>query len=201
MAGKWLTVSQVMDVVSRDRAYYGNSGGGVTFSGGEPAVQPDFLTACFKHCRQLGIHTALDTCGYVAGSVLERLLPQVDLFLFDIKHMDNRQHRRLTGVGNKRILRNLRRIDQYGKPVWIRVPLIPGYNDSENNLREIASLIKQLGAVKKLSLLPYNDAAGAKYRFIGGKYELDDIGRQPPEREQSYLGYFSHLDVAVELGR
>lgn len=201
MVGKWLTVSQVMDVVSRDRAYYRNSGGGVTFSGGEPAAQPDFLAACFKRCRQLGIHTALDTSGYVAWSVLERLLPHVDLFLFDIKHMDNRQHRRLTGVGNKLILQNLRRIDHYGKPIWIRVPLIPGYNDSENNLREIAALVEQLGAVKKLSLLPYNDAAGAKYQFIGWKYELDDVSRQPPGREQEYLEYLSHLDVAVGLGR
>ncbi len=201
IVGGWLTVPRVMDVVSRDQAYYRSSEGGVTFSGGEPTIQPDFLTACLKCCRQLGIHTALDTCGYVAWSVMERLLPLVDLFLFDIKHMDDGQHRRLTGAGNRLILRNLSRIDQCGKPIWIRVPLIPGYNDSEDNLRQVAALVERLKMVRKLSLLPYNDAAGAKYQFIGWKYRLDSVGRQPPEREQEYLEYFSHLDVDVALGR
>jgi len=200
MVGEWLTVDQVMDVVRRDSVYYENSGGGVTFSGGEPTAQPRFLAACAQQCREEGIHTALDTCGFVEWTVLERILPHIDLFLFDLKHMDSQKHERLTGVNNDLILENLQRIDQRAKPIWIRIPLIPGYNDSKENLVGIAEMARHLRAVKKISILPYNSAAGAKYRLIGRDYGLEGLDYSK-EREQDILRIFATTGITVEIGR
>ena len=192
--GKWLTVDQVVDVVKRDIVYYTNSGGGVTFSGGEATFQPNFLTACLKACKELGIHTAVDTCGVVRWSVLEKMLPYVDLFLFDIKHMDSQTHKELTGAGNELILQNLRNLSNHDKTIWIRIPLIPGNNDSEENLRQTAEFIKPLAGIERITLLPYNDAAGAKYGFIGKKYPLEGI---VPHSEMEYEEIVSTFSKAV----
>jgi pyruvate formate lyase activating enzyme len=200
MVGDWLTVDQVMDVVRRDSVYYDNSGGGVTFSGGEPTAQPRFLDACAQRCRKEGIHTALDTCGCVEWNVLEGILRHIDLVLFDLKHMDSQTHERLTGVNNDLILENLRRIDQRAKPIWIRIPLIPGHNDSKDNLGAIAELARHLTAVKKISILPYNSAAGAKYRLIGRGYGLEGL-EYSKDREQDILRIFAATEKEVEIGR
>ena len=120
MAGEWMTVDEIMDIVRRDTVYYKNSGGGVTFSGGEALGQPDFLSACLERSVQEGIHTALDTSGFAKGPILERILPHTDLFLYDLKQMDSRKHEEMTGVGNTVILENLKRIDRAGKPIWVR---------------------------------------------------------------------------------
>lgn len=198
MGGRWLTVEQVMGVVRRDAAYYEKSGGGVTFSGGEPTLQPRFLTSCSKQCREEGIHTALDTSGYVEWPVLKRILPYIDLFLFDLKHMDSRQHECLTGVNNDLILANLERIDRQEKPIWIRIPLIPGYNDSEENLRQTAQTVRNLNSVRKISILPYNSAAGAKYRLIGRDYELEGLDYSP-EREREIRRIFTNATIEIEF--
>ena len=195
-----MTVDQLMDVVRRDSVYYENSGGGVTFSGGEPTAQPRFLSACAKQCMEEGIHTALDTCGSVEWTVLEKILTNIDLFLFDLKHMDSRNHERLTGVNNDLILENLKRIDQRAKPIWIRIPLIPGHNDSKENLGRIAEMARRLTAVKKISILPYNSAAGAKYRLIGRDYGLEGLDYSNG-REPEILRIFSFTNIKVEIGR
>jgi len=200
MAGEWLTIDEVMDVVRRDELYYKNSGGGVTFSGGEPTAQPDFLEACAKRCRDEGFHTALDTCAYVDWPVLEKILPHIDLFLFDLKHTDGQKHERLTGVDNNVIYDNLRRIDASAKPIWIRIPLIPGYNDSEDDLHRIAEMVRPLEAVKKVSILPYNSAAGARYGMIGRVYDLEEVD-QLEGRESEIMKIFSAANKQVELGR
>jgi len=196
-----MTAEQVMDVLKRDIVYYRNSGGGVTFSGGEPTMQPQFLSICLQHCKQQGIHTAVDTCGFVKWSILENMLPFIDLFLYDIKHMDDEKHKTLTGTGNRLILENLQNIIRSEKPVWIRVPLIPGYNDSLDNLLRIRDLVEKLSFVEKVSILPYNSAAGAKYQFIGKKYSLEDIKPPPHERMEELLKVFSSLDTRVEFNR
>ena len=201
MTGKSMTVEQVMNVVERDKEYYKKSGGGVTFSGGEPTAQPRFLLACLKRCKDAGIHTAIDTSGYVKWQVLEELLPYIDLFLYDVKHMDSRMHRQTTGVGNELILENLRRISQRGKSVWIRIPLIPGYNDSEVNLRHLAEFLKSLKTVQNVSLLSYNVLSGAKYHFIGQKYELEDTVAHTKDAERSLLRMLYRFGVKAELGR
>ena len=199
MVGEWLTVEQVMDVIKRDLVYYRNSGGGVTFSGGEPLAQPRFLVPCLKRCKEIGIHTALDTSGFVKWSILERMLPYIDLFLYDVKHMDSGKHKQLTETGNELILENLRRISQQRKPIWVRIPLIPGCNDSEENLRRIAEFVRPLKSVEKVSLLPYNTAAGAKYQSIGINYELEQALPYPKERLTTFVEFFSRLGVRAVL--
>ena len=200
MAGEWLTVDQVMDVVRRDAIYYEHSGGGITFSGGEPTAQPYFLEACAQQCRDEGFHTALDTCGYAEWPVLKKILPHIDLILFDLKHTDGRKHEHFTGVNNDVIHGNLRRIDDSAKPIWIRIPLIPGYNDSEENLQRIAEMVRPLKAVKKVSILPYNSAAGARYGMIGRVYDLEEV-HQLEGRESEIMKIFSATNKQVELGR
>jgi pyruvate formate lyase activating enzyme len=201
MAGEWLTVEQVMGLVERDSVYYRNSGGGVTFSGGEPTAQPDFLISCLQNCQDKGIHTALDTCGLAKWSVFEAILPYVDLVLYDVKHMDNGKHKQFTGVGNELVLDNLKRISRWGKPVWVRIPLIPGYTDSQENLRQIAEFVRALEGIEKVSLLPYNTASGAKYLSIGKKYELEDSGIYPGETATALAEIFSSLSLYAEAGR
>lgn len=196
-----MTVEQIMDIVRRDTVYYKNTGGGVTFSGGEALGQPEFLTVCLERCKQEGIHTAVDTSGCAKGSVFEEVLPHTDLFLYDLKQMDNRKHERMTGVGNAVILENLKRIDERGKPIWVRVPLIPGYNDSIEDLRQIAEFTKTLTNVEKVSLLPYNGAAGAKYLFVGRKYGLEHLDGYTKQEETDFLKIFSSVGLAVEVGR
>jgi len=191
--GTWFTVEQVADTVKRDLTYYRNSGGGVTFSGGEPTLQPRFLAACLKACREMGIHTAIDTCGYVQWSVLEKLAPFIDLFLFDVKHMDSETHKELTGVRNELILQNLRRLSDRGKTIWIRVPLIPGHNDDRENLRRVGEFILPLTGVERITLLPYNNAANVKYEFIGERFSLEGVAPHSDEDYEKLLEFFSDL--------
>ena len=196
-----MTVEQIMDIVRRDAVYYKNSGGGVTFSGGEALAQPEFLTACLERSKQEGIHTAVDTSGFAQWSVFERILPHTDLFLYDLKQMDSGKHEEMTGVGNAVILENLKRIDGRGKPVWVRVPLIPGYNDSIENLRQVAEFTQTLTNVERISLLPYNGAAGAKYSFVGRKYGLEHLDGQTNQEKTDFLKIFSSVGLTVEVGR
>jgi pyruvate formate lyase activating enzyme len=198
LAGEWMSVDQVLDVVGRDAVYYESSGGGVTFSGGEPTAQPDFLEACARRCRSEGFHTALDTCGYVEWEVMAKILPHIDLFLFDLKHMDSERHKQLTGVSSGLIHENLRRINSQGKAIWIRIPLIPGCNDSDENLREMAEMVRPLQSVRRVSILPYNSAAGAHYEMIGQVFPLDDVDSLDG-REQRALQIFASANINAEL--
>jgi pyruvate formate lyase activating enzyme len=197
MIGSYMTVREVIEVVKKDIIYYKNSGGGVTFSGGEPAAQPRFLTTCLKICKEMGIHTAVETCGFVKWPTLEKMIPLIDLFLYDVKLMDNEMHKRLTGVDNELILENLKRIDEHGKTIWIRVPLITGCNDSIENIRqtaEFASTLKNLAAV---SLLPYNTAAGVNYLSTGRKYELESLGLYDKDRVSELAKIYTSYGIKV----
>lgn len=200
-SGEWMTAEAVLDVVKKDMVYYQNSGGGVTFSGGEPGMQSGFLIECLQKCKQIGIHTALDTSGYINESAIEKLLPLVDLFLFDLKQVDVDKHKKYTGVDNGRILANLKTIGQAEKPVWVRVPIIPGYTDDEENLRQIAELAKTFDNIEKVFLLPYNSAAGAKYLSIGQTYELEHLSPYSQEKAESLLIFFTTLGLNAEIGR
>ncbi len=200
-AGEWMSVDRVMEIVERDLVYYRNSGGGVTFCGGEATMQPEFLSGCLRACKSAGINTALDTCGQTKWSILEDMLPDVNLFLYDLKHMDSARHKELTGFGNELILQNLRRIGRRGKPIWIRLPLIPGYNDSEDNLSRSAEFVAPMDTVEKISLLPYNVVSGAKYRAIGEKYQLEQVVPHSEDEEEALRKMLSPYGKKVELGR
>jgi pyruvate formate lyase activating enzyme len=182
MAGREMPAAQVMAEIERDRPFYDESGGGATFSGGEPLLQPEFLLELLQTCRAGGIHTALDTCGYAPWAVLDRIRPYVNLFLYDVKTLDDRKHRALTGVSNERILRNLRALGAGGAAIVVRVPVIPGVNDENGEMRAIGALAAELPSVVRIALLPYHRIGVEKYGRIAREYSLPEL--QPPSQEQ-----------------
>lgn len=182
VAGQSMTLDEVVEECRRDEPFYHNSGGGVTLSGGEPLLQADFALALLGRCKALGINTALDTCGHVAWSVLEKALGIADLALFDIKHLDADEHRDGTGADNKLILSNLEKAMSSGKArIWIRIPVIPGYNDSTEYLQKLAGKLSGMKA-EKVSVLGYHEFGRPKYQSLGKAYQLS--GRKPLESER-----------------
>lgn len=179
--GRELSVVEVLDEVVRDEIFYDHSGGGVTFSGGEPLLQGDFLLECLKACGALGLHRAVDTSGYADKALMEKVAGETDLFLFDIKHMDPEIHTRLTGVSNGPIFENLRLILDLGATVQVRIPVIPGYNNNEENMDRTGEFLAALGGIENVRLLPYHGAAGCKYSRIGAVYPLSHL-RSPSEQ-------------------
>ena len=174
VAGRVVTVDEVLEEVGKDAVYYSRSGGGLTLSGGEPLAQPDFafqLLQAYKTSEH-GLHTTVDTCGNVPWSTFERILTYVDLFLYDVKHMDPEKHHRFTGVCNKLILENLERLADSAKKVIIRVPLIPECNDDEDNIRRTAEFARNLPKIERLDLLPYHRLGEPKYRRLAVDYSL-----------------------------
>jgi pyruvate formate lyase activating enzyme len=169
-----MTVEEVLEEVKKDALFYQNSGGGVTFSGGEPTQQPEFLWHLLKRSQESGIQTALDTSGFVKTESLKRVLEHTDLVLYDIKHMDPAKHKELTGVDNRLILENAKMIAAMGKPMIIRVPLIPEHNDSKENFEALAEFMLSLG-LKKVDLLPYHSLGKIKYQRLGIEYKLSDL--------------------------
>ncbi len=180
--GRYVTVPELMEMVERDRQFYDESGGGITFSGGEPLAQPQFLKAALKEAQRRGIHTAIETSSYARWDEYRPILENIDLVLTDIKHMDDREHQRLTGVSNRLILENLQKISNLGIPLRLRLPLIPGLNDSEDNLKATADFVQQLNNVQSLDILPYHRLGEMKWRQLGCQYPLE--GLEPPTLEQ-----------------
>ena len=174
MIGEPLSANEVAQQILRDSVYYQNSGGGVTISGGEPLSQPEFTLSILKSCKKEGIHTAVDTSGFCRWQLLSKLIPYVDIFLYDVKVINSNKHFDLVGVSNSPILGNLEKLSrQEGKKVIVRVPIIPGYTDSDENVFGIAEFIKSLG-LEKISLLSFNKMSGSKYKAIGKHYNLDN---------------------------
>lgn len=178
MAGRELTVNQVMDEIEKDRAFFDESGGGATFSGGEPLIQPDFLLALLKACKDCRIHTVVDTSGFSAWNVLDSIRHHVDIFLFDLKLMDDEKHRLFTGVSNRRILRNLQALSSGGHRVRIRIPIIPGITDDDDNVVAIGVFAAGLPTAPPIDLLPYHHFAAAKYERLARAYPFQDM--RPP---------------------
>lgn len=200
IAGREMTLQQVMAEVERDTIFYDQSGGGVTFSGGEPLLQAAFLRDLLAACRGQEIRTALDTTGYAPPETLWRVAPLVDLFLFDLKVMDSRRHRTLTGVENGPILANLRELVRRGYPTVLRVPIIPTMTDDQENILAIGELARSLGDRQRVDLLPYHGMAREKYGRLRKEYRLPDL--QPPSRERmSQMGaMLEGLGLIVNTG-
>jgi len=179
VCGWYVDVDEVLDEVIRDEAFYKNSGGGVTVSGGEGLSQADFVAGLLEACKDKGLHTVLDTTGYAAWETMKSVLCHVDLVLFDIKHLDSGEHKRTTGVGNELILENLKKTSAM-KPVWLRMPLIADFNDSESHVSRLIKLGKGVGA-QKISLLPYHEGGRSKCEQLGLPYPF--LGATAPEKE------------------
>lgn len=176
-AGRTMCVEEVVAEVGRDRAYYVESGGGVTFSGGEPltTVNAGFTLQALKECRRAGLHTAVDTCGHVSREALLEAGARADIILYDLKIMDSDRHRAATGAGNERILQNLQTLSRAGADIRVRVPLIPGLTDDAHNLEMIARFVKALPGRHPIHVLPYHGTARDKYGRLGKTYGLDDV--------------------------
>lgn len=175
LSGKEMSVEEVIAEAERDAPYYRNSGGGVTFSGGEPLFQIEFLHELLAGCRALGYHCAVETAGNVEWERFERIIPFVDLFLYDVKAVDCDTHRRATGAGNERIIGNLRRLSVEGAEIAVRMPVIPGYNDSPDEMLRLAELVSGLPTVRSAELLEYHDLGEGKYGALGRKYALEGL--------------------------
>ncbi len=185
-SGELKTTEEIMKTVRRDKVYYQTSGGGVSCSGGEILAQADFVSEIFRLCREEGIHTCADTCGFGSQEAMRKVLKYSDLVYFDLKHMDSKKHFEYTGVGNEVIKQNLSLTLETGVPVVIRVPLIPEHNTDEENLRALAGVVKSLGGGgDHVSLLPYHNYGSNKYRMIDRSYPLEGLRRLTPEEEQS----------------
>lgn len=169
LAGKRMTAEEVVNEVKKDRLYYESSGGGVTFSGGEPLSQPEFTADAMRLCHDNGISTALETSGYGTWKNAEKVFKQTDYLLYDVKHMDCARHKELTGVGNEIILENLKKAAlEMKKNIWLRLPLIRGVNDSADEIKKVAELAVNLGeAVKQIWLLPYHNMGLSKLEALG----------------------------------
>jgi pyruvate formate lyase activating enzyme len=182
LVGQEMTVARVMADIERDIAFYDESGGGVTISGGEPLLQQDFLLALLRVCKEKEIHTAVDTCGFAMWETIERIRQHVDLFLYDLKLMDDARHRQFTGVSNKSILRNLLALSQLGHSIMLRVPIIPGINDDDEALRQIGTFAAALPRLDGVDILPYHHIGADKYLRLGKTYKLSET--QPPSAER-----------------
>lgn len=179
--GRDVTVGEVMQEVVSDRPYYLRSGGGMTLSGGETLLQPDFAVALLRACKAEGVSTAIESTGFAGFEVIERLLPYLDLYLLDIKHMDCDKHRAFTTQPNTRILENAPKIAAAAKKLIVRVPVIPTFNDTEAEIGEIARFAASLPRVNEIHLLPYHPFGTDKYAALGRQYTLADIA--VPEAE------------------
>lgn len=167
VCGKDYTVDEVLSIVLKDKIFYETSGGGVTFSGGECMLFPDFLGELLKKCKGLGIHTAVDTAGHLPFEAFKRVIPFTDLFLYDVKCMDSDLHKKHVGVGNELILSNLARLLDVGATVIIRVPVIAGVNDSRENMEALKAFLDSHGGHRSVELLPYHAMGEHKYAAIG----------------------------------
>lgn len=182
--GKYMTVKEILAEVVQDEMFYVNSGGGVTISGGEPLSQNPFVCNLLRACKDGGINTALETTGCASWKEMERVLRWVDLTLYDIKHLDCNEHRKATGVKNDTILKNLKKAAAITE-IWLRVPLIAGFNDSEQHIEEIAKLGREIGA-RRISLLPYHEGGKSKSEQLGRRY-LYCEGKAPDEKHLKIL--------------
>ena len=183
-SGHEVTISEVMEQVKREIPFYEESNGGVTFSGGEPLQQPGFLSALLSACREEEIHTTVDTSGFANWNIFEQIRGKVDLFLYDLKHMNNERHREVTGVPNLVILENLQKLTAFGHKVLVRIPLIPGINDDDINLIESAKFLASLPNLEGVELMGYHDIAQGKYEALSRDYKF--TGTKPPTEESMF---------------
>lgn len=199
--GEERSVEELMELLLRDMAYYESSEGGVTFSGGEPLMQPEALAGLLKASKAAGMHTCVDTCGHAPWKVLENIMADTDLFLYDLKHMDPRQHKKYTGVSNELVLSNATHLLDEGAEVEFRIPVIPGINTSERELGAMLDFISGLShAPRALHLLPYHKTAEHKYRKLKISDRLRDVKEPSEEEMQEIRARFMGLGPEVSIG-
>jgi pyruvate formate lyase activating enzyme len=202
VAGKHLTISEMMTIIEKERVFIERSGGGVTFSGGEPLMQPDFLMEALRACREKGFHTAVDTSGFASPENLKKIISLTDLFLFDLKHLDPKKHLLYTGVSNELIISNLGVIIESGKEIMIRIPVIPGINDDPSHLDSLIAFINimKTARIRMINLLPYHKAGLAKYRKFGRENMMGPVEQPTSERMKEIKKLFSETGIKIKIG-
>ncbi len=200
MAGEEMTVEEVVEEVEKDKAFYDNSGGGVTLSGGEALLQKDFAKAILIESKKRGLHTVVDTAGNVPWQLFEEVLPYVDLFLYDIKVLDDKKHRRATGVGNERILDNFSKLAMAGKDICIRIPVIPNLNDNKEEMEKMAAFIKGLNGIHTVELLPFHGLGEGKYESLGMEYQAKGYISPSDDHIIQLMEAFSAIGLIVKKG-
>ncbi|MCX6321613.1 MAG: glycyl-radical enzyme activating protein [Bacteroidia bacterium] len=200
--GKYYSVENILEILEKERVFINQSKGGVTFSGGEPMLQFEFLFEALKACKENGYHTAVDTSGYSSFENYKSIIPVTDLFLFDIKHLDEARHIELTGVSNIGILDNYRILLNSGKDIMVRVPVIPGFNDDPDHLKKLKQFLlsTKTESLKKINLLPFHKIGSSKYKRFNIPYKMDNVEPPAKGRMQELKEFFSEVGVKVKIG-
>ncbi len=200
MAGQRMTVAEVLDEVRRDRIFYDDSGGGMTISGGEPLSQPAFTLALLKACRQVGLATAVDTCGDGDRDQLLEMAELTDLFLYDLKLVNPQRHATYTGVSNEGIIENLRALGEVHENIWVRIPIVPGINDSPADLDAAGELVLQIKGVRQVNLLAYHDTAAHKFERLGRPYRVSEISAPTQQHMDNLAERMRKFGLNVKTG-
>jgi pyruvate formate lyase activating enzyme len=199
--GKTVDVDYVIKEIEKDALFYRNSGGGVTFGGGEPLLWPDFVNEVSQECRRRGIHVAVETAGYVPWGNYKKVIDVLDLIMYDIKHMDSAMHEKVCGAPNELILENIKSLSKQKVDIIIRVPIIPGINDSKDNIHETARFVASLnGSIKEVEILPYHKFGIGKYAILGRKYELENLEVPEQEYMEEIKGEMEVYGLSVKIG-
>ncbi len=195
------TTESILKIIERETVFFDQSGGGVTFSGGEPLLQPEFLFELLDACGRKGIHRAVDTAGLVNSEILLEAAKRTDLFLYDLKMIDPVMHKKWTGVGNEKIISNLKLLADSGADINIRIPLITGVNDDKENIEKSAQLIASLsGEMKKINILPYHNIAQQKYKKLGKEFNLENLIEPPKDILSAIISQFQSYGLDVKIG-
>ena len=196
VCGEEMGDTEVLREILKDRIFYSNNGG-VTFSGGECLLQADFVASVIALAKAEGLHTAIDTCGYVSWDRIEKTLQYCDLYLYDVKCIDPLVHKKYTGVDNALIIENLKRLSALNKDIWVRVPVIPDFNDNEKEMTAIAELVSSLTSVKQVTLMPYHTLGASKYETLGLEYQFDSTKRITEEQLGSFREIFKKRQIEL----
>lgn len=197
VCGREIDVDTLIGEVLKDRIFYAEDGG-VTFSGGECLMQADFVAEALSRIKELGIHTAIDTSGYAKWSEFEKTLPFCDLYLYDIKCITPSVHKEYTGVLNALILENAKKLSDMGKDIWIRVPVIPDFNNSESEMTAVAEFVSSLPSVKQVTLMPYHTLGASKYETLGMEYPFDAAKKITESELETYRKIFADKNLTLK---
>ena len=199
--GELKTVEEVLEEVERDLPFYLNSGGGMTLTGGEPTAFREFSRELLRGAKERGIHNCLDTSGFCDWEILDEMRPDVDIFLYDIKCLSGKLHILRTGVNNSPILANLKRLAEAGEEIIVRLPIIPGFNDSVEHVAEVADFLRQLGpAILQVDLLPFHNWCQDKYRWLGMEWEYRDTQSMSASDVDELLDVLEEKGLATTIG-
>jgi pyruvate formate lyase activating enzyme len=201
MSGKLTTVEEIVTVVEKERIFFDQSGGGVTFSGGEPLMQADFLITLLDELGRRSIHRTVDTTGFAKTKVLLEVAKRTDHFLYDLKMMNPERHKKWTGVDNRIILENLQLLAATGATITIRIPLVKGVNDDDENIEQTALFVANLeGEKKSINILPYHNIAAGKHQRLGGSYDDGDMSEPGSDELDQIIAKFAQFDIKATIG-